>query len=73
MLTQPYVIEKLVELESSRIARIRPTDLPAQPSPTKGFTRSLGRTMRLAGERLEAWAGPGSRGGSDYSSEPRYY
>jgi hypothetical protein len=74
MFDHPYVIEKLVELEKRRVTRFSSQELPPPPRRGNGFARSVGRAMRMAGERLEAWAGPGrAQPRSDYFPEPRRY
>jgi hypothetical protein len=74
MFNHPYVIEKLIELEKPRVTRHSPQELPPPPRRGSGFARSVGRAMRRAGGRLEAWAGPGGpQSRSDYFPEPRRY
>jgi hypothetical protein len=74
MFNHPYVIEKLIELEKRPVTRFSPHELPPPPRRASGFARSVGRVMRRAGERLEAWAGPGSpQSRSDYFPEARRY
>jgi hypothetical protein len=74
MFNHPYVIEKLIELEKRRVIRFSTQDVPPPPRCANGFARSVGRAMRRSGERLEAWAGPGSaQSRSDYFREARRY
>ena len=74
MFNHPYVIEKLIELEKRPVTRFSPRELPPPQRRASGIARSLGRAMRRAGERLEAWAGPGrTQSRSDYFPESRRY
>jgi hypothetical protein len=74
MFNHPYIIEKLIELEKRRVTRYSPHQLAPRQRRANGFARSVGRVMRRAGERLEAWAAPGSpHSRSDYFPEARRY
>jgi len=74
MFNHPYVIEKLIELERRPMTRFSPRELPPPQRRANGIARSVGRAMRTAGERLEAWAAPGSpHSRSDYFPEARRY
>ncbi len=76
MFDHPYVMEKLMELETPRAIHIPSHQLPPRHRRPNRLARTVGRAMRRAGEGLEAWAGPGagSHGGPDYSSpEARHY
>jgi len=56
MLIDPYVSEKLRELEAERAHRASPR--PA-PTPMLGpLARAAGRALRRMGEGLESWANP---------------
>jgi hypothetical protein len=74
MFNDPYVIEKLIELEKRRAPRFSTQDLPPRRRHSNGIALAVGRAMRRAGEQLEAWAGPGgSQPRSDYSPQTRRY
>jgi hypothetical protein len=68
MFGDPYVIEKLIELEKRRAPRFLRRDLPPPPHRINGVARSLGRAMQRAGGRLEAWAGPRGQ-----QPQPQYF
>jgi len=73
MFNHPYVMEKLMELETPRATHLSSHELPPRPRRANGLARTVGRAMRRAGEGLEAWAGP-ARGTSDYSCpDARHY
>jgi hypothetical protein len=72
MFNHPYVIEKLIELEKRPLTRFSPHELTPRPRRVNGFALLVGRVMRRAGERLEAWAGPGCPQG-DYFPQARRY
>jgi hypothetical protein len=74
MFNHPYLIEKLIELEKPRTTRFRVHQLPRRPRRANRYALSLGRAMRRTGERLEAWAGPGSsQPRSEYFPDARRY
>jgi hypothetical protein len=74
MFSDPYVIEKLIELEKRRLPRFLPQDLPPRRGRANGVALAVGRAMRRAGEQLETWAGPsGSQGSAEYFPEARRY
>ncbi|HEV8573691.1 MAG TPA: hypothetical protein VGR43_03185 [Dehalococcoidia bacterium] len=58
MLTHPYTLEKLTELEAERRARARYQMLPRRRPQGNGLLRSTGRALQRAGEALESWAAP---------------
>jgi hypothetical protein len=56
VLIDPYVSEKLRELEAERARR---ASLGPQPTPVLGpLARAAGRALRRMGEGLESWANP---------------
>jgi len=58
MFDHPYVMEKLMELDAQRMARVQYYRLPARSPRTNGFLRAMGRALRTAGEGLESWGTP---------------
>jgi hypothetical protein len=61
MSINPYVVEKLSELEETR-SRRRNSLVPARPSGRRPLVaplaRTAGRRLRTLGARLEAWGTP---------------
>ena len=56
MLIDPYVTDKVRELEAERARRAPPRP---QPAPVVGpLARVAGRALRRIGEGLESWAAP---------------
>ena len=61
MLIDPYVTDKLRELEAERARRAPPRP---QPAPIMGpLARAAGRALCRIGEGLESWAAPPAREG----------
>ena len=53
MFDHPYVMEKLMELDAQRMARVQYYRLPARSPRTNGFLRAMGRALRTA---AKAWS-----------------
>jgi len=76
MFDHPYVMEKLMELETPRAIHITSHQLPPRQRRPNRLARAVGRAMRRAGAGLEAWAGPsgGSQARGEYSCpDARHY
>ncbi len=58
MFNHPYVMEKLMELDAERVARVQHYPLPARPRRDNSLLRSAGRALRTLGEGMESWAAP---------------
>jgi len=58
MFNHPYVMEKLMELDSERMASVQYRFLPARPRRDNSLLRAAGRALRTLGEGMESWAAP---------------